>query len=70
MISKLKSVSNNDKQDFEYHQLDVRIMRNIKDFCNDFIPRHDPHNGGQGLHALILCAGGLNYGPRKETAEG
>ena len=23
-----------------------------------------------GLHALILCAGGLNYGPRRETEDG
>ncbi|KAL2918484.1 hypothetical protein HK105_201885 [Polyrhizophydium stewartii] len=58
------------QQTFAFHQLDVTSIASVKRFCAELVQSHHPDRGGPGLTGLVLCAGGLNFGPRRETAEG
>ncbi len=48
--------------------VDVSLMSEVRKFTENFVK--ESQNQNKKLHALILCAGGLNYGPRRETTEG
>ncbi|KAI8894026.1 hypothetical protein BC833DRAFT_568699 [Globomyces pollinis-pini] len=54
-------------QFFEFDQLDVLNISNVKKFCSRLL---DHSEFQQGLDGLVLCAGGLNYGARRVTEEG
>ncbi|KAJ3280833.1 hypothetical protein HK104_000379 [Borealophlyctis nickersoniae] len=56
-----------------FQRLDVTNLRDVTRFAAEVAETFGAKEGehaGKGLHALILCAGGLNYGPRRETDEG
>ncbi len=64
LLEDLKAACPSSGMSFE--AFDVTSMRNI----DSFTERFRKANETSGLHALVLCAGGLNYGPRRETPEG
>lgn len=64
LLKDLKAAAPSATMSFE--AFDVTSMRNVTSFTERFRKT----NEASGLHALVLCAGGLNYGPRRETAEG
>ncbi|KAJ3319751.1 hypothetical protein HDV06_005952 [Boothiomyces sp. JEL0866] len=50
-------------QSFKFYSVDVTSIANVKKFCRDF------KNSNTKLDGMVLCAGGLNYGPRRVTNE-
>ncbi|KAJ3057408.1 hypothetical protein HK097_007587 [Rhizophlyctis rosea] len=58
--------SENHSPQHTFETLEVTKLGNLKQFVQSFSGKHSQ----TGLHALILCAGGLNYGPRRETEDG
>ena len=62
VINQLKTL--NSQSEFAFHNLDVTNISAVKQFCNDYKLKN------KGFNGLILCAGGLNYGERRETKEG
>ncbi|KAI8904985.1 hypothetical protein EDD86DRAFT_68823 [Gorgonomyces haynaldii] len=51
----------------QFLTLDVTKILEVRQFCARL--KQDPFFK-DGLDGLVLCAGGLNYGPRRETSEG
>ena len=45
----------------EFHPFDVTRLNQVHDFTTKYKQTHSK------LDALVLCAGGLNYGPRREV---
>ena len=64
LLKDLKAAAPSATMSFE--AFDVTSMRTVASFTERFRKT----NAASGLHSLVLCAGGLNYGPRRETAEG
>ncbi|KAJ3269860.1 hypothetical protein HDV01_000866 [Terramyces sp. JEL0728] len=62
VIAKLQSISK-PTQSFNFFSVDVTSISNVKRFCHDFKTKNP------SLDGLVLCAGGLNYGPRRVTNE-
>ena len=61
IVDELKSIAkDNERQRMDYVKLDITDIRSVKAFCKRF----------SALDCLLITAGGLNYGPRRETAEG
>ncbi|KAJ3042842.1 hypothetical protein HDV00_006402 [Rhizophlyctis rosea] len=55
-----------DNAQYKFEQLEVTKMDDVKQFAKGFAEEHRE----TGLQTLVLCAGGLNFGPRRETPEG
>ncbi|KAI8921675.1 hypothetical protein BC831DRAFT_552939 [Entophlyctis helioformis] len=55
-----------EKQSFAMQVVDVTSIKSVKEFCKELRAK----SGSNSLDGLVLCAGGLNWGPRRETAEG
>jgi NAD(P)-dependent dehydrogenase (short-subunit alcohol dehydrogenase family) len=60
-IQSMQSKSIEPNQLFEFKALDVTNIKNVHQFCLDVVGK---------LDGVVLCAGGLNYGPRRVTNEG
>ncbi|KAJ3256779.1 hypothetical protein HK103_005153 [Boothiomyces macroporosus] len=62
VVSELQSKSAS-TQSFQFYSLDVTSISKVKQFCQDF------KNRNAKLDGMVLCAGGLNFGPRRVTSE-
>ena len=65
VLEKLRAVT---QAPSNFVPFDVSLMSQVHQFTETYIKESQAQN--KKLHALILCAGGLNYGPRRETSEG
>eukprot|EP00842_Homolaphlyctis_polyrhiza_P006802 jgi/Hompol1/7122/HPOL_002985-RA len=71
VVGAMKALAPNAAQQlFEFHKLDVTSISSVKNFCSQFRSASLKLQTTPALNGLVLCAGGLNYGPRRETAEG
>jgi retinol dehydrogenase 12 len=59
-LEQLKTFQLEPSQIFTFHSLNVTNIKNVYSFCQGI--------GGK-LDGVVLCAGGLNYGPRRVTEE-
>jgi NAD(P)-dependent dehydrogenase (short-subunit alcohol dehydrogenase family) len=59
-LSKLQEIQLDQSQSFTFKKLDVTNISQVADFCNNV----------SAIDGVLLCAGGLNYGPRRTTDEG
>lgn len=63
-----RQAKSKEAQFFRFESVDVTSMRDVAKFCKEFSQAEEIRQNG--LHYLVLCAGGLNFGWRRETAEG
>jgi NAD(P)-dependent dehydrogenase (short-subunit alcohol dehydrogenase family) len=60
-LDQCKSTQLEPSQKFQFHSLDVTNIKNVYNYCQGISGK---------LDGVLLCAGGLNYGPRRVTSEG
>ena len=60
----LNQLSSKSTAPMAFETFDVTRMSEVRAFTESYKQKH------KELHALVLCAGGLNYGPRRDTPEG
>eukprot|EP00026_Physarum_polycephalum_P011409 Phypoly_transcript_11635.p1 GENE.Phypoly_transcript_11635~~Phypoly_transcript_11635.p1 ORF type:complete len:310 (+),score=31.08 Phypoly_transcript_11635:116-1045(+) len=66
MVAKMESVApNKTEAQFHYMPVDITLMADVKRFTNEYMQLNK-----EGLSTLIVTSGGLNTGPRRDTAEG
>jgi NAD(P)-dependent dehydrogenase (short-subunit alcohol dehydrogenase family) len=60
-LESMQSKATEPNQQFNFKSLDVTNIKSVYEFCKDLVGK---------LDGVVLCAGGLNYGPRRVTNEG
>lgn len=66
MVEKMMAASPcKDVAQFHYLPVDITVMADVKRFAREYTELNR-----EGLHTLLVTAGGLNVGPRRTTVEG
>ncbi|KAI9203063.1 uncharacterized protein BJ171DRAFT_511693 [Polychytrium aggregatum] len=68
VVSRMRAAAPSTDSRFRFRQLDVTSMKGCREFCHSFVS--DLRSEQAQLGAVVLCAGNLNYGPRRLTSEG